>query len=175
MNKGIALSKGNWLCFLGADDRLINSLVLEKIATELKPNIDVVSGKIQYHFTESDSRQIKKSKGVFSSSWTWRLWIKNTVHHQATFYQRRLFLNRQFDTSYNVLADYEFNLVLFKSRKKVKVISNIIAFCSSGGISKNYNWSLYQEEIRLKTKTSTKLLWPFFYIIAFLKFLYKKT
>ena len=72
------------------------------------------------------------------------------------------------------MADYEFNLRLFKKKKRVKIIPNIIALCGTQGISKNYNWSLYKEEIKFKTKLSSKLLWPLFFKIALLKFLFKK-
>jgi len=175
MNKGISLSRGKWLYFLGSDDSLKDDTTLENIAIELQSNFDVVSGKIQYLFTNSDSRQIKKRNGIFSSKWSKKLWIKNTVHHQATFYKRELFDENQYNTNYKVLADYEINLRLFKNKKRVKTIPNIIAFCNSKGISKNYNWSLYKEEIKFKTKLSSKLLWPLFFKIALLKFLFKKT
>jgi len=174
MNKGILLSSGKWVYFLGADDTLKEENVLEKIAKELQPDFDVVSGKIQYQFTDSDSRQVKKNKGIFSSKWSKQLWLKNTIHHQATFYQRTLFLKNKFNTRYKVLADYEFNLQLYKNKTSVKIIPDGIALCSSKGISKNYNWSLYKEEIRLKTNLSSKLVWPLFFIIALLKYLSKK-
>ena len=174
MNKGISLSKGKWLYFLGGDDVLKDKNVLEEVAKELHPSFDIVSGKIQYQFTESDSRQLKKNNVIFSSSWSRKIWIKNTIHHQTTFYKRGLFLKNQFNTDYKVLADYEFNLQLFKNKKKAKMIPEIIALCSSKGISKNYNWSLYKEEIRFKTKASSKLLWILFFKIALLKYLFKK-
>ncbi|MDG1529046.1 MAG: glycosyltransferase family 2 protein [Polaribacter sp.] len=174
MNKGISLSKGKWLYFLGGDDVLKDKNVLEEVAKELHLSFDIVSGKIQYQFTESDSRQLKKNNGIFSSSWSRKIWIKNTIHHQATFYKRGLFLKNQFNTDYKVLADYEFNLQLFKNKKKAKMIPEIIALCSTKGISKNYNWSLYKEEIRFKTKASSKLLWILFFKIALLKYLFKK-
>jgi putative colanic acid biosynthesis glycosyltransferase len=175
MNKGVSLSSGKWLYFLGADDSLKDETILENIAKELQPNFDVVSGKIQYLFTNSDTRQIKKNNGIFSSKWSNKLWIKHTVHHQSTFYKRELFNENKFNTNYKVLADYAFNLGVFTSEKNVKIIPNIIAFCSSKGISKNYNWSLYKEEIKFKTKVSSKLLWPLFFKIAFLKYFFKKT
>lgn len=175
MNKGISLSSGKWLYFLGSDDSLKDETVLEDVAKELQPNFDVLSGEIQYKFVDSDSRQIRRNKGVFSSNWSKKLWIKNTVHHQATFYRRELFKESQYNTDYKILADYEFNLRLFKKKKRVKIIPNIIALCGTQGISKNYNWSLYKEEIKFKTKLSSKLLWPLFFKIALLKYLFKKT
>ena len=174
MNKGISLSKGKWLYFLGADDTLKNSTVLEEVSKKLQSDVDVVSGKIQYQFSDSDSRQIQKNNGIFSSKWSTQIWIKNILHHQATFYQRNVFLNNQYNTNYQVLADYEFNLKMFKNKKKVKIISNNIAYCSSKGISKKYRWSMYKEEILFKTKATSIFLWPLFFMISLSKYISKK-
>ena len=174
MNKGIALSKGKWLYFLGADDKLKDKNILDIISKEFNVNIDVVSGKIQYQFTKSDSRQLKKNNGIFSSSWSNKIWIKNTIHHQATFYKRRLFIENQFNIDYKILSDYAFNLQLFKDKKKLKIIPEVIAICSTKGISKNYNWVLYKEEIKLKTKATSIFCWPIFFKIALLKYLFKR-
>ena len=174
MNKGVSLSNGKWLYFLGADDKLNDKNVLEKVSKELQSDFDVVSGKIQYQFTKSNSGQLKKNNEIFSSSWSRKIWIKNIIHHQATFYKRNLFSEKQFDTNYKVLADYAFNLQLFIDKKKVKTIPEIIAVCDDSGISKKYDWSLYKQEICFKTKASSKLLWVVFFKIALLKYLFKK-
>lgn len=165
MNKGIKVSKGEWLYFLGADDVLSNSAILGNVSKELSEDLDVVSGNVQYATLKKDT--------IFRSEWTYKLWIKNTVHHQATFYKRKLFTEVFFDVHYKVLADYAFNIDLFKKKIKGKTIQTIIALCGIGGISKTYNWSLYKEEIRIKTKASSIFLWPIFYGFAFLKYINK--
>lgn len=173
MNKGIKMSKGKWLFFLGADDYFYNDQVLFCVHQFLSDDIEVVSGKIKYRFTKKDSQYIRKNDGIFITKWSSKLWIKNTVHHQATFYNKTLFKDILFNTKYRVLADYDFNINLYKSKPIVKTIDKIIASCGTDGLSKKYTWSLYREEIALKTKASSILYWPLFLKLAILKYLFK--
>lgn len=175
MNKGINLSKGNWLYFLGADDQLFNKDVLKEVSIHLSSDLEVLSGGIQYLFCENDSKHINENNAVFNTFWSWKLWIKNTVHHQSTFYKKSLFEVEKFNTKYNVLADYDFNLKLYKKKVFIEEIDFIIAKCGVNGISKNYNWSLYQEEIKIKTQASSIFYWPLFFKLAILKYMFKKT
>ena len=174
MNKGIALSKGKWLYFLGADDILYDKAVLQEIAKELSGNSQLVLGSIQYDITKKTSKFLQRNKEVFRTEWSKKMWIKNTVHHQAVLYRKELFLKNQFDESYQVLADYAFNLNLFRQKVQIKKIAIIIALCGDVGISKKHNWSLYKEEIRLKTAASSRFYWLLFVKIAILKYLFKK-
>lgn len=173
MNKGVLMSKGKWLFFLGADDYFYDDEVLFYVNQFLSDEIEVLSGKIKYRFTEKDSQYIRKNDGIFITKWSSKLWIKNTVHHQSTFYNKTLFKNTLFNTKYKVLADYDFNINLYRSKPKVKIIDTIITSCGADGLSKKYTWSMYKEEIDLKTKASSILYWPFFLKLAILKYLFK--
>ncbi len=44
MNRAIALSKGEWIYFLGSDDKLQDSRVLEAVNSAVTPDIDVIYG-----------------------------------------------------------------------------------------------------------------------------------
>ncbi|MGH7956859.1 MAG: glycosyltransferase family 2 protein, partial [Opitutaceae bacterium] len=104
MNKGVASSRGEWIYFLGADDRLVDNRVLQQAATFL-PGTDagVVSGEAKFE----DGRIYKLAKNV-------RPLARNFVHHQATFYRHSLFREKGgFDTALAVMADYDFNLRLW--------------------------------------------------------------
>lgn len=175
MNKGVSLSNGEWLYFLGADDLLYNDKTLDKLSFLYSSEADVISGKIQYDYRSNDSRFLKKNKGVFKTKWSLKLWIYNTVHHQSVLYKKNLFKKKKYDLSYKILADYQFNLNLYNKKIESSSIDLVIAKCGTGGISKNYNWNLYKEEIKFKTKASTVILWPIFFTISFLKFVIKKT
>src|SRR5690606_27971174 len=175
MNKGIELSKGEWLYFLGSDDRLNDDTTLEKIFFGINsPEIKLLIGNIRYDFQDSDSFLIKKSNGVFRPEWSKKMWLKNTVHHQGVFYKKEVFNNQVYNLKYKILADYDLHLKLFHANTEVKLLNQIIAVCKTGGISKTYNWPLYREEVKLKTQQSHVLLKPLFYVLAIGKFLLKK-
>ena len=166
MNKGIIKSKGEWLYFLGSGDLLTSNTILEKLTKELELKFDLIIGEINY--------SLKTTSKNFKSKWSFLLWIKNTTHHQSIFYNKTVFKEKLYNTEYKVLSDYDFNLSLYTKKSKVKTISTVIALCEPYGVSKNYNWSLYKEEIRLKTNNSVVFFKPFFTIIVLLKFLVRK-
>jgi hypothetical protein len=76
---------------------------------------------------------------------------RNFVHHQAAFYRRALFEeNGGFDTSLAIMADYEFNVRLWKNRVRFKPIPLRIAACGTGGLSDGGGWRGYREEITVR-------------------------
>lgn len=175
MNKGIDLSKGEWIYFLGCDDVLYGNKTLETIFSEnIKDDISLIIGKVQYDYAPKDSLFIKKNKGLFEPSWSKKIWFKNTLHHQGVFYKRELFRTQKYTLNYKVLSDYDFNLKLFRSKIKVQTLNQIIANSKTEGISKNYNWRLYKEEIDFKTKQTSLLFKPLFYVLGIGKYLLKK-
>lgn len=177
MNKGVEKASGEWAYFLGCDDRLFNESTLKNIfnrGEEIK-NSDVIIGQIQYDLIGNESYFLKKNKGIIISSLTKKMWLLNTIHHQAIFYRKDIFLKLKYSLRYKILSDYNLNLNLFKQGVKKLVINDKISICKTNGKSKNYNWKLYKEEVELKTKNSSFLLKPIFYLIGIGKYIIKKT
>ena len=141
MNQGIALATGNWLLLLGADDRLVGDMVLSEALNWMnKTEAGVAAGEVAY----DDGRIYKLRSNVNPCA-------RNFVHHQGTFYRRSLFAeNDAFDTSLAVMADYEFNVRLWKNRVRFKPIPLRIAACGTGGLSDSGRWRGYREEIAVR-------------------------
>jgi hypothetical protein len=174
MNKGITLAKGDWLYFLGSGDMLYNNDVLKSVFdNQLTENNDLIAGKVIYEGTTKPFIH-SKSKMIKNVSWSALMWIRNGLHHQGTFYEKSLFNSVNYSLKYKILSDYWFNLWLYKNNKKCKIVDVIVAKCNSDGISKSGKWSVYQEEIALKTALTSKVLLPFFYCIAVKKFIFRK-
>jgi putative colanic acid biosynthesis glycosyltransferase len=174
MNKGVDLSKGEWVYFLGAGDMLYTTAILNDVFNNLETqNTSLIAGKIIY---EGDTKPFaySKSKMIKNVHWSNRIWLTNGLHHQGTFYKKELFADNSYNVKYKTLADYYFNLQLFKNNTECKIIDKIIAKCDSNGISKKGNWKMYLEEVNLKSDLSLMIFKPFFYIIAFTKFLSRK-
>ncbi len=174
MNKGIQLSKGKWLYFLGADDRLFNIDVFFKFSKlSFSNKTSIIAGKVQYHKDDVPFIYSKK-KSIKNPSWNFSMWIRNGLHHQGTFYKRVLFKKNKFDLKFTILADYAFNLNAY--RKKVQCFKTdlTIAKCSGKGISKSGTWTLYKEECSLKIKESSLVFGLFHYFVIIVKFLLRK-
>lgn len=174
MNTGISLSKGEWLYFLGAGDLFFSKHVLQIVfenSSDIKARL--ITGKIIYEGVLKPF-VYSKNKMTKAPSWSLFIWIVNGLHHQGTFYKRVLFLNINYNLKYKTLSDYWFNIHLFKNKEKCFLTDETIAKCNSDGVSKSGNWSLYQEEIDLKTALSLPISRPFFYSIAVMKFLVRK-
>lgn len=125
MNKGINMSQGIWLYFLGSDDYLLNKDVLRTIFFSTNENFDVIYGDV-------DSNLSKKNQGM----WTLETLEYNRCH-QAIFYKKTLFEKFGFyNLKYKVGADHDFNLNWFlDSSIKKKYIPLQIAHFNCGGYS----------------------------------------
>lgn len=174
MNKGISLSKGEWLYFLGSGDELFDKFVLGTVFKEnAVVNSNIITGKILYDGF-SQPFIYSKNKLLNNPTWNFSMWIRNGLHHQGTFYKSELFENQFYDLKYKILSDYHFNLSLYLKKENCKIINTVVAKCNSDGISKSGNWSIYREEIQVKTSLSFRYYYPIFYSIALIKFILRK-
>ncbi|KGL62790.1 putative slime polysaccharide biosynthesis glycosyl transferase, GT2 family [Polaribacter sp. Hel1_85] len=170
MNKGISLSTGKWLYFLGSGDVLEDKDVLEKVFSKpYSDDISLISGKIIYE-GETIPFIYNKNKKVKNPSWNFSMWIRNGLHHQGTFYKKDLFKEQKYSLKYPIFSDYWFNILLFKKNSKCMLSDVLIAKCNSDGVSKIGDWISYKEEIRLKVALSSKILVPFFYMVILPKY-----
>jgi len=128
MNKGISLSNGEWLYFLGSDDYLLNNTVLEEITKQVNLNdYDYVYGNVV------SPEYGEKYDGAFDK----RKIISQNICHQALFIRKKL-LQRfgKFNTRYKLLADYNFNLrCMFDRKVRKKYVDLMIAYYAPAGSS----------------------------------------
>jgi glycosyltransferase involved in cell wall biosynthesis len=114
MNKGIRLTSGKFLYFLGAGDRLLPG-VLEAVAAEIRklPGQPQTSRPTLLYGNVNWSSQSQPYDGHFNR---FKL-LRRNICHQAIFYQRSVFERLGFyNTKYRSLADWEFNIRCFNDR-----------------------------------------------------------
>lgn len=126
MNKGIIKAKGEWFYFLGSDDWLLNSQVLQTVFQFDVKELDVMYGEVE-------APQLgAKHRGVWSVEQ-----IEYNICHQAILFRSNLFKRiGLYNNKYKILADFEFNLRWFLNGKiNSKHIDLEIAHYTKGGVS----------------------------------------
>ncbi len=175
MNKGVSLATKEWLYFLGADDVLYNEHVLNDVFSKsISSQYKLILGRIKYDLKKGDKIYTHTRDGLVKPSWSVKLWIKNSVHHQGAFYRRELFISAKYDLKYKVLADYAFNINLYTKKVEVKIVEIVVAMCGINGLSKSSGYTIFREDVQLKVDKSSVLLKPLFVLINLLKIIFKK-
>lgn len=140
MNKAQDLANGHFLLHLNAGDRLLQ-LPLEDLVLARKHNLDVAA----FCVSIDHRRKFRPSCGFM-------LRLKNTLHHQGTFYRRQAF--PPYDLQFKILADFDVNQRLALHGAKMKAFDKLVALHASGGaadamkgyhehsriLRKNYGW-----------------------------------
>jgi glycosyltransferase involved in cell wall biosynthesis len=157
MNKGIALSRGKYLYFMGCDDRLASSDILEMVFSI--PHIadnDVIYGDAL--FSDSNIR--------YDGEFTYFKLLKKNICHQAIFTRKKVFdILGKFDIRYIIYADWEFNMRWFTTGwVKRQYVPFVISNYSASGFS-----SSLQDEVFFDEHASLKKK----YFPAIINYLYK--
>jgi glycosyltransferase involved in cell wall biosynthesis len=138
MNRSLRHVEGEWVYFLGSDDRLFAPDTLRTVAAALTDDVDVVYGDV--------------TSPVFNGRYAGRFCIQSILRcnicHQALFVRRRLYDSLGgFDPRFRVLADWEHNMRWFLSpRVRVRYIDLVIAEFAAGGLSSTAKDAVMERE-----------------------------
>lgn len=172
-NKGIKVSHGEWIAFLGADDQyLLNAI--ENYIDFLKDysNIDYISslGEVINEYYQT----IK----IIGQSWKWKEFkAQMKIVHVGSLHHKNLFVKYGlYDYKYKVAGDYEF-LLRARSNLRTLFYPHVTVKIMHGGVSQKYVKVAYQEALQAKCKTAKrmKIVCYFEYLVDIIKiFIIKK-
>ena len=136
MNKGIRISKGDYIFFLNAGDMFFSSTTVSNVVNWIKGNSEkeVILGSIKCVYED-------KVMGIVKSNLNITPWY--TPPHQGMFVQGDLYRKNLYFTELSILGDREFFLRLNKyGLYKVSIIDEIIAIYDLKGVSSDFRNAL---------------------------------
>ena len=109
MNKGISLSKGEWIIFMNSGDTFFSKLILENISKKNFTKFDVIFG---------DTLIDHKFMNVYSkSSYFQKYTVTMPFCHQSTLVKLKYLKNNKFNLRYKLSSDFNFFLNSYSKRK----------------------------------------------------------
>lgn len=170
-NKGLAKAKGDWICFLGADDFFWNDQVLERMSVALQnvpPSVRLAYAQIMLLTVDG--------KKLFPVGETWEIMRVRfregmCLPHQGVMHRRSLFEeNGKFDESFRIGGDYELMLRELKTAEAVFIPDIITVAMRQGGISSNPSGTVEAMcDIRRAQKMHGQY-WPsYFWLVAMIR------
>ena len=152
-NKAIRQAKGQWISFIGSDDKFHYD-ALSNYYKYINAN-----NKVEY----VSSRVNLARKGLVFRTiglpWSWPKFLHYmTVAHVGSMHHKNLFVKYGlFDESYKITADYEF-LLRARNTLLAGFLNTITADMEVGGVS-NASGKAFEESYRAKTQTGGKKEW----------------
>jgi len=152
-NRGIKLSGGTYLCFIGADDTFVSSESLQQLLDLTSSSAELITCRNSYY--SSDGHFLRD----WGSSWNWRRMRESmNIAHPGMLVRRDLFERfGLFDPRFRICGDYEWLLRLPPIVQAVHSQASILKIVQAG-VSHTKIGAVYAETFRAQTR-HVSFLW----------------
>lgn len=146
MNKGIKHVTGDYVVFMNAGDMFAHERVLALVNGS---EGDIILGGETYG---GEVRMVKEQMSLYDI-------LSIGINHQAVYYRREVLQKYGFDESYKLTADFKSVVEpLARDRVSVSCITEILAVCEGGGVSKQ-RW---RDTLTEKQRMIKEVVEPFY-------------
>ncbi len=180
-NKALKHSRGEWICFLGADDYFWHKNVLADLYLFLKKaketGIRIVYGQI---VKINSKGQVLKQEGKLWNDIRWQMphGMPLGLPHPGLMHHRSLFEEHGvFDETYKIAGDYEFLLRELKTGEALHVEDLISVAHQIGGTADSLKINAQIEVARARKKNgyrSVSWLWAVVFMRSLFRYLWCK-
>lgn len=161
-NKGVLMSNGNWITFIGADDILVDDALLTyaEFLKDKDNDLEYVCSKLTMINNNKEPVRVK------GCPWVWEEFrIVNHLAHPGSLHNRKLFEKYGlFDIEYKITGDYE---LLLRAGKNLKTAfsNNITVLMSEGGTSGGYKALKEHKRAVINTGKVKKSTANYYYVV----------
>lgn len=171
-NKALSICKGDWVCFLGSDDKWVSKNSLKKLVKKINnKNINFISAKVK--IVNKDS----KITSTMGKNWNYdKLWLNIQIAHPGALHKKKLFENfGKFDKKFKIAGDHDF-LIRAGGSITPQFLDEIIIEMQDGGISKKYPYKAFFESFNAISKNINfgKIKGIIFLLLSIFKYNLKK-
>ena len=167
-NKGLSLSRGDWVAFLNAGDEYHGQDSISRLMSASN-GYDIVFGGLK-HIKINRPPSYYDPMKVDGDAY----WLRRSIPHQSSIVSRKVFDNiGDFDINLKYAMDYEHFLRAYRKGYRFFAIMDIITDVRVGGVSSVY-WKEQLKEFKLSQERHNVLpfLRAFYYWKRYLKQLY---
>jgi glycosyltransferase involved in cell wall biosynthesis len=130
MNKAMIKAKGEWILFLGSDDRLYSPTILEEIFRQG----DLAGFNVMYgnaHIVGDTTWA--KNGDIYDGEFDFNKLVNRNICHQCIFY-RRTFTEQIgfYNTDYVICADWDYNLRCW-AKTRFLYLNKVVSYFQAGG------------------------------------------
>ena len=163
MNKGILVSKGEWIIFMNAGDTFNSNNTLSEIfCNNQYAGIDVLYGNVLCCY--SNYEKLLRARSVDYLNY------RMPFCHQSSFVRTCLAKEILFELKYKYSADYDFFHKLFLQKKSFHYVDMAISrYYPEGGLTYSNIINVFKEESLISGKRN--LRWLFHAVRAYVSFL----
>lgn len=151
MNKGVAVSAGDYVIFMNAGDKFTDEYVMERVVPLLDGST-IVSGHWRRCYKDGT---VKDDKPMSLQ----KISTEMPICHQATFVSLPYHKMHPFDMSYKYSADYDFFYKAWKNNVKFKMIDVVVAdfVVDQGASNSHVTESVLEREMAWSGETGLAL------------------
>ena len=175
-NKALKYAKGEWICFLGADDYFWDEYVLSNLIPYLKKAEDEKTGLVYGQVARvNDNGHIIKILGKPWQKIKWQLshGMPLDMPHPGLMHKRSIFEKHGlFDESFKIAGDYDLLLRELKTGKAFYAEGLRTVGCQIGGIADSSGIRSHLEVKKARKKNGYNyfsLIWGFVYLRALIR------